>query len=347
MAIPVAAAAAGASSANNTMTAIGGSLINAATSIWNNRKNIKAQQQENEKNRQFQVDMWNKQNAYNEQYNSPQAQMQRLKDANINPHMAYMGANATMQASPVPSSSGTGDVKGSPIINPLDVNAIQNATMLESQKNLMDAQADNLRADAESKRTSTQGQILLNGITQKDLDTYDIKLETLLSMQKSGINVNEQNIKESEQRITNLLTQNDEIKQRIENLLIDQGYTKAQTAGVYKLIALQQSQIEVNKSNIEVNKSTIKEKNSNVGYNNEYIKLIKAQTESQSRANDLTAMYGISEKEEQLYDQKLKNYLQKNQGVLSEWELQNYPIDKTLNTIKSAREIMKGSNKTP
>lgn len=60
-------------------------------SHWN-EQNINFQQQTNKENRDFTTEMWNKTNAYN----SPEAMMQRFKDAGINPYtVATQGGQAT------------------------------------------------------------------------------------------------------------------------------------------------------------------------------------------------------------------------------------------------------------
>lgn len=68
--------------------AISGALTNRAAvrvSKRNVDKTIKAQRAEAEKAYQRQVEMWNMQN----QYNTPEAQMNRYKNAGLNPHLIY------------------------------------------------------------------------------------------------------------------------------------------------------------------------------------------------------------------------------------------------------------------
>lgn len=50
-----------------------------------NAQNIAFQQQQNAENKQFALDMWGKNNAYN----TPQMQMERFKAAGLNPHLIY------------------------------------------------------------------------------------------------------------------------------------------------------------------------------------------------------------------------------------------------------------------
>lgn len=78
------------------ITAVGSTLGNFFTGIANrkqSKRNLDAQMAwesaESEKQRQWNLDMWNMQNAYN----SPREQMERLRAAGLNPNMAYGSGN--------------------------------------------------------------------------------------------------------------------------------------------------------------------------------------------------------------------------------------------------------------
>lgn len=75
-----------------TALAIGGSLAGIGQGVWNtlssahqNEKNRQFALQQQRLQNQFNLDMWNRQNAYN----SPAAQVQRLMQAGLNPNLAY------------------------------------------------------------------------------------------------------------------------------------------------------------------------------------------------------------------------------------------------------------------
>lgn len=94
-----------------------------------------------------QLDFWNKQN----EYNSPAAQIGRLTDANLNPHMMYSSGDAggtsatgTTNSSPAASMASTPDFRGSGG-NPF---AISQNKLLEAQANVAKTQA--AKNDAES-----------------------------------------------------------------------------------------------------------------------------------------------------------------------------------------------------
>lgn len=67
---------------------------------------------QNEQDKAFQVEMWNLQN----QYNTPSAQMQRYKDAGLNPNLIYSQANAAAPFSQ-PSSHAATPTHGSSMNN--------------------------------------------------------------------------------------------------------------------------------------------------------------------------------------------------------------------------------------
>lgn len=65
--------------------------IESLTSIYNTNRSIKAQKQLAEYSYQKDLEMWNRSN----EYNLPQNQMQRLKDANLNPSLVYGSGHVT------------------------------------------------------------------------------------------------------------------------------------------------------------------------------------------------------------------------------------------------------------
>lgn len=101
---------------------------------------------------QLNIDAWNMQN----QYNSPRAQMARLRDAGINPDL-YYGGTSGLSASNSPTMSG-----GTPI-SPADYTLGGNRktigdTIANSlNMSLVKAQVDNLKADSAKKSSEKEG----------------------------------------------------------------------------------------------------------------------------------------------------------------------------------------------
>lgn len=79
---------------------IGSSLVNRFFSVRDQKRQRQWRQQEAEQAYNRDVDFWNKKNVYNKKmwdlqnvYNSPREQMQRFKDAGLNPHLIYGRGN--------------------------------------------------------------------------------------------------------------------------------------------------------------------------------------------------------------------------------------------------------------
>lgn len=144
------------------------SIGNAASTNSANRANMKINQMNNEFNaaeaekaRQFQLDMWNREN----EYNTASAQRSRLESAGLNPYLMMNGGNAgtassSGSSSPASASSPLSmqrqDFSG--LSNSLssalqianqtkDTNA--NVQALQSQKSLMDAQANSILSNVD------------------------------------------------------------------------------------------------------------------------------------------------------------------------------------------------------
>jgi hypothetical protein len=151
------------------------------TGIFTNHQNIKFQREENEKNRQFTIDSearnrswaetdWNKNNAYN----SPVQQMQRLREAGLNPHLIYgkgaentatmvrsSGANSSNQQAPKIDASlfprGTDLVMGFASLKKQQAetdNLHQQNALIQAQARAADAQALKTLADAKGSQNT-------------------------------------------------------------------------------------------------------------------------------------------------------------------------------------------------
>lgn len=121
-----------------------------------NKRNIEFQKEQNKLDRQFQQEMylrqrmdnlkdWNAQNAYN----SPLQQMQRLREAGLNPHLVY-GQGAQSTAAMIKSSSPSGGNQPAPQSDTRyfgeAMNSLANSITNGAQLRIMQAQANNLDA---------------------------------------------------------------------------------------------------------------------------------------------------------------------------------------------------------
>lgn len=130
-------------------------LIPAIGAVGNIASNIvggSSQRKINRDNINFQWDMYGTQRRdaltdmhYQNQYNSPEAQMQRLKAAGLNPNLVY-GSGAIQQAAPTRSSGG-----GSPSSKSYqpDFSGVAQSLMMMYDIMSTKAKTDNLKAQAE------------------------------------------------------------------------------------------------------------------------------------------------------------------------------------------------------
>jgi len=192
---------------------IGGSLINGGFQMWQNDRNRKNQQDQYNTERDdalkdrahqeaYNMDMWNVQNAYNQQmwnqqntynkglwdmqnqYNSPAAQMQRFKDAGLNPNLIYgqMNNGPTIDASqmahasapnaPETRSAGSNANPGTPPHFDL-ANGILTMLGIQKQRAEIDnikIQNENLAVDKALKVLDVTGKGLQNTLASRGLD---------------------------------------------------------------------------------------------------------------------------------------------------------------------------------
>lgn len=146
-----------------------GSLFGGISANKNIDKQIAAQSAENQKNReynlmlakqqnQWNVDQWNRENAYND----PSAQLQRLRTAGLNPDLVYGSGSAANLSAPSPEMT-----SGAPSM-PVDMSAYRNrktiGDVIQDSAALMQAAAsiDKTKADSKKAVEEATGQSLDN-----------------------------------------------------------------------------------------------------------------------------------------------------------------------------------------
>lgn len=231
-----------------------GNFINSAFSNIYNTKLAAAQYK---RQRADALADWNMQN----EYNSPQAQMQRLKDAGLNPNLVY-GNGATAMSSQQPRQSDMKSVhaeaansQGLPSIM-----GFYDAQVKQAQTNNLQAQLDILREQKELIAAKTTAELL--GIKTKEFDlgvksdlrsttietakaqlqkigaeTGKIKMDTQFTFdenQRQQI-MNERNVMNATIKATQMLLENqrikastDQIRQAITNMGLDARIKQAQ-----------------------------------------------------------------------------------------------------------------------
>lgn len=241
--------------------AVGGSLINGLMQGAQNRANRRFQERENQKARDYNTLMWEK----NNQYNDPSQQMERLKNAGINPHLAYSNGAVTNTASSPASSNASSTVPGQ--APQLDVNALMQARLMKAQERNLNAEAEKKEAEAINTRENTKGVTLQNGILTNDLQTYFDRFDAEMLFKKSATSVNYSNIqvndkkievsdvdiKKSTQEIVNLMTTNRKLEAEINSIIAKTNLDEQSTKNLIASLGLIYAQVKNYESQINLN----------------------------------------------------------------------------------------------
>lgn len=195
-------------------------IISAGLGLAQGIGNMFSQGATNRKNREWQEHMWNK----NNEYNHPALQMQRFKEAGLNPHLIYgQGNNGNATMAPAPNQEAPKMDFADTVMNYVAVkkqqteidNMEKTREVMESQKQLNEANAavalktgaykDYEIKLAEELYQNTVAGALLNTknveATNQKLIAEIQKIGTETNVSKKQLDVMSQNISESAQRI--------------------------------------------------------------------------------------------------------------------------------------------------
>lgn len=191
-------------------------LFGAKQQSRNIDKQISAQQVENQKNREYNLDLAKKQNEWSidqwnreNQYNTPSAQMSRLIKAGLNPDLIYSNGTSGLTSASSPTMT-----SGAPS-QPVDLSNLANKPtvghVVQQSLNdaLLGAQTRLIGAQAKKLESETEGQDIHN----KNVFELDrAQLENLLSQK----DLNRQQIDESISCIEQTKTSIEQIKANID-----------------------------------------------------------------------------------------------------------------------------------
>lgn len=196
-----------------------------------NRKNREFQERENQINRQFAVDMWNKQN----EYNLPTNQMQRLRDAGINPHLAYSNGQPMNTSNAPASPTGIGSMPQG-IAPQMNIGEIFNALMTKAQIKQMEAQTEKTIAEKEEVEARTEG-------IGKDNKVKDIELTYKEREILANIGVTEGQIDIIKSNLETAKINDDKLRKEIENIEANTAKTKQEKENLEKNLVLIGAQV--------------------------------------------------------------------------------------------------------
>lgn len=200
-------------------------LFSAKKQNKNIDKQIAAQKEENQKNRDWNLNLAHQQNAWNiEQwnrenaYNSPAAQMARFRDAGLNPDLAYGQQNLSAASPEMTAGEGSQPTDVSNLANKRTIGDIVSQA---ATTRLTNAQAKLAESQAEKTDAETTGQTINNEWLPKllkgqtDINEADVKQKLAdaglkgkqIEVAVEQIKVMQQSVKESQEKIKDLQSQ--------------------------------------------------------------------------------------------------------------------------------------------
>lgn len=264
---------------------LGGMIYGGISARKRDKKNREAQEKQNELDRQFQREMyerstndsrqdWANQNAYND----PLQQMTRLRQAGLNPNLIY-GKGADNTAASIRGGQASGGNQTAPKSEGLEIpyfsGALQNALSQYQQAKFMTAQTDNLqtniqlqqanenKAKAETIKTlaetdSTKFQLqqqkeLKDSVLEKaKLENHQMKLQH----QNTIASTNNIRTKTLETELNMELAKNEDLRRAVKN--------KADVAYTYKAALTQEMQKKLYELQIENNPVQVEKMNAEI-----------------------------------------------------------------------------------
>lgn len=189
------------------------SAINAATQNKNTKRMIAAQKEENEKAYQRNLEMWEKENAYN----TPYAVMQRLREAGMNPNLAYGTPNVSAPSpdAPITDMSSMANLK-SPVGAALEesVNARYMNAMIQN------INADTKDKEAAAKKTNAEGdyQLTYNQYAEQIITGNIKELNSRIELNASQTDLNDMKSRESYTNIQNIIASTNVMRKNLQKL---------------------------------------------------------------------------------------------------------------------------------
>lgn len=232
----------------------------------NLNKYLNFQREENEKTRDYNLNLAKQQNQWNldqwnreNEYNTPVAQMSRYKSAGLNPDLMYGQQNLSAASPEMTAGEGTSPMDYSPVANGPTIgeaaSIAANARLTNAQAKLAESQADKVDAETVGQTINNEWlPKLLKG--QTDINEADVKQRLAdaglkgkqIEVAAEQIKVMQQSVKESQQKINDLQSQ-------MENRTFQQ----VQAMLEYNLKqAKQRYEISEILSKVSVNRSTAK-----------------------------------------------------------------------------------------
>lgn len=219
------------------MGSIFGSTNNAASTERMNEQNIAFQREQNEINRKWQEEMYDKNNLYN----SPTMTMQRYKAAGLNPHLIYgQGSNVAMPSAPAQTAPHVEKVEranyGEAVFRGIQnyVALKQQQTQIDNQKKAMDV----MDADIAQKNAAAASSLSNSAKTDQDRQFASELFKTASAQAIANLNNTNLQTGKIQEEINNLIQSRAESGQRIK-------LSQAQIANIASEIGYRGQQVKM------------------------------------------------------------------------------------------------------
>lgn len=212
------------------MSAIGAALIGAGSSLlgslFGSRSRSKANKENKELMRlqnQMNIEQWQRENAYN----TPRMQLARLRDAGINPNLAYTNGSPVNVAAHSPTM---GSAQVSPFIPNLP--SMGEVTSAVAQSELLDSQKKNIDAATQKIKSETANTDASTAILQSDAAFRDAFNQGQLDLQSAQIKLSGSQLNLNTEQMKKLRVECSNIEQQTANLTEEFKKIRAATANL-------------------------------------------------------------------------------------------------------------------
>lgn len=199
-----------------------GSLASGVLGVIGANKQIKAQREENQKNREYNLMLARTQNQWNieqwqreNDYNSPTAQMARYRAAGLNPDLIYGQQNLSASSPTLTSGAPSTPQDMSPIGE--KYRSFGEATKAMAESQLLQAQIDNLNADTGQKKAGTDKTIVETEALTIDNLTRAARNNQALQIGDTVLILNKKAAALSDAQKENLIQTTNNLKQTFDN----------------------------------------------------------------------------------------------------------------------------------
>lgn len=232
-----------AEAALGALTGTTNAMIGAAGSLGSTMLANRGSKRSQERANRFNIDMWNRQN----EYNNPTQQMARLKNAGLNPNMIY----GTSPTSAVGNADSVAPSKAAEynFDNPLkDINLVSAQKRTEAQTNNLESQNTVNEANAALLGSKQAGEMIKN-----DRSSLGLKLAT--ELYNTSAEAQKMNLEQIKANVFGKHLDNYKIskgmKDQLSRIHDEANYAKANFQGQQKLNTLRQLEINLNRIGVQ------------------------------------------------------------------------------------------------